>query len=311
MRSYVLRRLGFGLVVVLGVTLITFLLFHVFGGDPVAQFLGIKASAADIEAFRKEYGLDRPLFIQYFDYLWSIVRLDFGRSFVTRQSVAEMLWRGAGPSLSLTLPAVAAITVIAVCIGLIAAYFRGRPIDRGLIVFAVLGMSVSFLVYIVLGQYLLAFKFPLFHIHGYEAGFAARWAYLALPILILVVVGTGFDARFYRAVMVEEAEKDYVTTATAKGLSKPRVLFRHVLPNAAVPIITRVMISVPFLVTGSLLLESFFGIPGLGGVLLEALDRADFPVIKAYTLMVSIIFVLTNIATDVLYAIFDPRVRLS
>jgi peptide/nickel transport system permease protein len=311
MRTYILRRLGFGLVVVLGVTLITFFLFHVFGGDPVAQFLGIKAGAAEIEAFRKEYGLDRPLFVQYFDYLWSIIRLDFGRSFVTRESVAGMLYRGVGPSLSLTLPAVAAITVLAVCIGLIAAYFRGRPIDRGLIVLAVFGMSVSFLVYIVLGQYLLAFKFPLFHIHGYEAGFAARWAYLALPILILVVVGTGFDARFYRAVMVEEAQKDYVTTAIAKGLSKPKVLFRHVLPNAAVPIITRVMISVPFLVTGSLLLESFFGIPGLGGVLLEALDRADFPVIKAYTLMVSIIFVLTNIATDVLYAFFDPRVRLS
>jgi peptide/nickel transport system permease protein len=309
--KYIARRLFFGIPIVLGVTLVTFILFHVFGGDPVSQFLGKNATAADLEALRKEYGLDRPLLAQYFEYLGQILRLDFGRSFVTRQPVMSMLARGVGPTLSLTVPAVLAITVIAVCTGLLAAYFRGRPVDRLLIVLAVIGMSVSFLVYIVFGQYLLAFRWPLFHIHGYEESFVGRWAYLALPMIILVVVSTGFEARFYRAVMVEEAEKDYVVTGIAKGLSRTRVLFRHVLPNAAVPIITQVMISVPFLVTGSLLLESFFGIPGLGGILLESIDRADFPVIKACTVLISIVFVLTNIATDVLYAIFDPRVRLS
>lgn len=309
--KYVLRRLLFGVPIILGVTLITFILFHIFGGDPVAQFLGKNASAADIATYRAEYGLDRPIIVQYFDYLWQIARLDFGRSFVTRQPVIGMLIQGTGPTLSITVPALAGITVLALCIGLIAAHFRGRAIDRGLIVLAVIGMSLSFLVYVVFGQYLFAFVWPVFHIHGYEQGFGARWPYLALPILILIAVGTGFDARFYRAVMVEEATKDYATTALAKGCSRARVLFRHVLPNAAVPVITNVMISIPFLVTGSLLLESFFGIPGLGGVLLEAIDRADFPVIKAYTLMVSIVFVLANIATDVLYALFDPRVRLS
>lgn len=310
MWSYVGRRLLFGIPVILGVTLITFALFHVFGGDPVTAFLGKNASAAEIEAYRHEYGLDQPILIQYFDYLLQLVRLDFGRSFVTKQSVTSMLWGGLGPTLSMTIPALAGITVLALLIGLTAARFRGRLIDRALIVFAVLGMSLSFLVYVLFGQYWFAYHWPIFHIHGYEAGLFERWPYLALPILILIVVGTGFDARFYRSVMVEEVEKDYVTTALAKGCSQTRVLFRHVLPNAAVPVITNVMISVPFLVTGSLLLESFFGIPGLGGILLEAIDRADFPVIKAYTLMVSLVFVLANLATDVLYAIFDPRVRL-
>lgn len=310
MGRYVGRRLLFGIPVILGVTLITFVLFHVFGGDPVTAFLGKNATAAEIEAYRREYGLDQPILIQYFDYLFQLLRLDFGRSFVTKQSVASMLWEGLGPTLSMTLPALAGITVAALVIGLTAARFRGQWIDRALIVFAVLGMSVSFLVYVLFGQYLLAYRWQIFPIHGYESGFFERWPYLALPILLLIIVGTGFDARFYRSVMVEEVEKDYVTTALAKGCSRTRILFRHVLPNAAVPVITNVMISVPFLVTGSLLLESFFGIPGLGGILLEAIDRADFPVIKAYTLMVSLVFVFANLATDVLYAIFDPRVRL-
>ena len=156
-----------------------------------------------------------------------------------------------------------------------------------------------------------AFKFPFFQIHGYRDGILEKWQYLILPILIMLVVGMGYDTRYYRSVMVEETGKDYITTAFAKGLSKPRVMFLHMLKNAMVPIITRMMISVPFLVTGSLLLESFFGIPGLGSMLLDALGSSDLPIIKAYTVLISILFILSNIATDVLYAVVDPRVRLS
>jgi peptide/nickel transport system permease protein len=311
MRAYVLRRLLHGIPIILGVTLVTFLLFHVFGGDPVAQFLGKNASAADLAAYRKEYGFDQPLWRQYLDYLRQIASFDFGRSFVTHEPVIEMLARGAGPSLSLTVPALLATTILSVSLALLAARFRGRTLDRALVVLMVIGMSTSFLVYIVVGQYLLAFELPLFHIHGYQTGLVERWPYLALPILILIAVGLGYEAQFYRAVMLEEVRKDYFTTALAKGVGEARALFLHVLPNATVPIVTRVMISVPFLVTGSLLLESFFGVPGLGGTLLEAIDRADFPVIKAYTVMISLIFVLTNVLTDVLYAVLDPRVRLS
>lgn len=310
MRAYVIRRLLHGIPILLGVTLITFLLFHVFGGNPVVQFLGKSATAEEIARLEREHGLDRPLLVQYLGYLEEIVTLDFGRSFVTKEPVGEMLSRGAVPSLSLTLPALLATSLLAISIGLVAAFFRGRFMDRALMAAAVMGMSISFLVYIVVGQYLLAFQLPLFQIHGYEDGVTERWQYLALPILILVVVGLGYDTRFYRSVFVEETARDHVTTALAKGAGEGRVMFRHVLKNALIPIITRIMISLPFLVTGSLLLESFFGIPGLGTTLLDALNTADFPVIKAYTVLISVLFIVSTILNDVLYAVVDPRVRL-
>lgn len=311
MRAYVFRRLLHGIPIVLGVTLATFLLFHVFGGDPVVAFLGKHASPRDIDAFHHEYGFDRPLYMQYLRSLGQVVTLDFGRSFVTREPVLDMLLSRAGPSLSLTAPALLMTTVLAVSLSLLSALVRGGALDRALLILTVLGMSVSFLVYIVVGQYLFAFHWRLFHIHGYQGGLVERWPYLALPILILIIIGVSYDARFYRSVILEEIDRDYVMTARAKGASRARVLFVHVLGNAMVPVVTRVMISVPFLVTGSLLLESFFGIPGLGNMLLDAIDHADFPVIKAYTLLVSILFVLTNILTDIFYAVADPRVRLS
>jgi peptide/nickel transport system permease protein len=162
----------------------------------------------------------------------------------------------------------------------------------------------------VAGQYFIAFKAGLFQIYGYSSGLVGRWSYLYLPILIQVVVGVGYDVRFYRSVMVDEVSKQYVTTAYAKGLSRRTVMFKHMLKNALIPIITRVMIAVPFLVTGSLLIEKFFGIPGLGSQMLDAIGEQDYPVIKALTFLVSTLFILANILTDVLYAWADPRVRL-
>jgi peptide/nickel transport system permease protein len=311
MRGYLLKRLLQGIPIILGVTLITFVLFDVFGGNPVVQFLGKHATAEQIAEMERLYGFDRPLVVRYFDYLIQILTFDFGRSFASKEEVTALLLRRAPASLSLTIPALLATTLLSVSLASMAAYFRGRVVDRALMILAVIGMSISFLVYIVVGQYLLAFEWPLFHIHGYQEGFAERWQWVALPILIIVVVSMGYDARLYRSVMVEETNRDYVATALSKGVSLRRVLFVHVLKNSMVPIVTHVMLSVPFLVTGSLLLESFFGIPGLGGALLEAIDQADLPVIKAYTVMISILFVLSNLLTDAFYAWFDPRVRFS
>ncbi len=310
MFAYVVRRLLGGIPIILGVTLITFLLLNVVGGDPALQMAGKSATEADIQALRAEYGLDKPLFYQYLDYLKQVVTLDFGRSFKTKEPVADMISAQVGPSLSLTLPALIATSILAVSIGLIAASFRQRVLDRGLMALAVMGMSISFLVYIVVGQYALAFQLRAFQIHGYDSDFVGRWQYLILPIIVLVVVGLGYDTRFYRSVLVEEITRDHVTTAIAKGAAPVRVLTRHVLRNALIPIITRIMISLPFLVTGSLLLESFFGIPGLGAQLLDAIDSADFPVIRALTLLISVLFVVTTVLNDVLYAVVDPRVRL-
>ncbi len=309
MRAFIIRRLLWGIPVVLGVTLITFVLFNFFAKDPVVAFLGKSATEQDLQALRVQFGLDRPHYIQYLDYLRQIVTLDFGRSWATSEPISEMMSRGLGPTLAITIPGLVATTLLAVSVGLLAGSLRGKAADRLLMALAVAGMSVSFLVYIVVGQYLLAFRVRFFQIYGYESGFD-RWQYVALPIIVLVIVGMGYDSRFYRSVFVEEFTRDHVTTAVAKGAGSGRVMFRHVLKNALIPIITRVMISVPFLVTGSLLLESFFGIPGLGTMLLEALNTADFPVIKAYTVWISIVFIISTILNDVLYAVVDPRVRL-
>jgi peptide/nickel transport system permease protein len=307
--AYVLRRLLQGIPTLLGVTLITFFLLNVLGGDPAAARLGKSATAEDLAALRAEYGLDRPLPAQYVRYLREIVTLDFGRSFVTREPVREVLGQSVGPSLCITVPALFFTTTLGLGIALLSAFRRGGLLDRLLVVLAVFGMSISFLVYIVAGQYFLAYKLGWFQIYGYDAGWLARWEYLVLPIAIQVVVATGYDVRFYRAVVIEEAGRQHVRTAVAKGLGPVPVMLRHVLRNALIPVITRVMISVPFLVTGSLLLETFFGIPGLGLKVLTALNEQDYPVIKAVTVVVSAIFILANVLTDVLYSLVDPRVR--
>jgi peptide/nickel transport system permease protein len=292
------------------VTFITFLLLNVFGGDPVRARLGKSATPEDVAALRQEYGLDRSYAVQYATYLKEIVTLDFGRTFVTREPVRDVIVRSLGPSLSITLPALLLTTMISLSVGLVSAFNRGRLLDRALVVSSVLGMSISFLVYIVAGQYFLAYKLGWFQVYGYDSGWIGRWQYLALPILVQVVVAVGYDVRFYRSVMVEESERQHVRTAQAKGLARRVVMFKHVLKNALIPIITRVMITVPFLITGSVLVETFFGIPGLGLKILTALDEQDYPLIKAITVLVSALFILGNIVTDLLYSVVDPRVRL-
>lgn len=310
MGAYVARRLLQGLPTLVGVTLLTFLLLNVFGGDPVLVRLGKSATQADIDALRREYGLDRPLAEQYGRYLREIVTLDFGRSFVSREEVSSILARSVGPSLCITAPALALTTLVSLLLALVAARWRGSALDRALMAAAVAGMSISFLVFVVAGQYVLAYQLGWFQVYGYESGLLSRWQYLWLPILIQVVVATGYDVRFYRAVLVEETTRPHVATARAKGLPESAVLLKHVLRNALVPILTRVMISVPFLVTGSLLVESFFGIPGLGLKMLQALDGQDYPLVKAITVIVAALFIATNVLTDLLYAWVDPRVRL-
>lgn len=309
MPAWVLKRAGLGLATITGVVTLTFLLFHVFGGDPAVAFLGPNASAAELAELRAQHGLDRPWPAQLFALFTQLFTLDLGRSFVTRRPVIELFAERIGPSLSLGLPVVVVGTCAALLLALVAARHRGRRIDRAIVAGSVLATSVSVLVWIVAGQWLLAYALELFPIHGWASGIVERWPYLALPILILVVVGLGWDVQLYRAVVLDELSKDYVVTARAKGLSERTILVAHVLPNAAIPIVTRVVGALPYLVTGSLLLESYFGIPGLGTMLVDALDQADLPVIRAYTLFVSVLFVLASVATDLLYGLVDPRTR--
>lgn len=268
--------------------------------------------------------LYNPLHSQYVDFIRRIATFDFGtraRPYESwkyeGQNVGEKLRAAVGPTLAITIPDVVLTSVVAIFVGLISAYYRGTMLDRTLMVLVVLGMSVSVVVYIVLGQRFGAFWLneqlgrELFAVQGYEPGLKNWVRYFGLPVIIGVVVAMGYDTRFYRAVMVEESTRDYIVTALAKGATKPKIMFVHMLKNAMIPIITRIMITLPFLIGGSILLETQFQIPGMGRLLIESITNKDFPIVQTFVAMFAGIFLLTTILTDILYALVDPRVRLS
>lgn len=323
MWAYIIRRLVYNIPVYLCIVLLVMALLRV--KDPVPAMLGKNATEEQYQSKKKELGLDQPFFVQYGKLLGEIFTLQFDRKMWSQKgmSVGEQLQSAIIPSLMLTVPALILTSILSVCVGMISAFFRGRIVDKTLVILAVLGMSVSFLVYIIFGQYFGSFVLseslgrPVFAIHGYEP-LVENWRlkpenwffYMLLPVMISVIVSMGYDTRFYRAVIVEETGQDYITTARSKGAGRLKIMFVHVLRNAMIPIITRIMITLPFLVTGSILLESFFGIPGMGNVLLAAINNNDFPVIEVFVSVFAGLFILSIITTDVLYAIFDPRVRL-
>jgi peptide/nickel transport system permease protein len=317
MAAYIIRRLLSVVPITLGVLLITFLLFRVIGGNPAYRIAGKNATAARISQISHERGYDKPLFLNFQSFPRSLfdtqfprlcaqlTRLDFGESLSTKQRVSTMLRQGFLPSLCVTLPLFVIELILAITFALLAAYFRDTWLDRGLVVISVMGMSISTLVYIMVAQYWLASEWRLFPVWGFENPY-----YLALPVLIGVIAGVGGSVRFYRTVMLDEMFQEYVRTARAKGVPQQTILFRHVLRNAMIPILTNVIIAIPFLYTGALLLENFFGIPGLGRMTVTALFNGDEDVIFADVFIGSILFVIANVITDVAYTWADPRIRL-
>lgn len=310
MTAFLLRRLGQALAVVFGVALLTFLLFHAFAPDPVRAALGQHANPSSVAALRAQWGLDRPLLQQFWLFLSQIVHFDFGRSFVNGDDLATLIGNGAWVSLAVTVPPFIAGLLISVAVALFVAYHRGGWIDRLSRALFVGGMSVSALVYVIVLQYGLAYKLGWFPINGFAGGWGALH-YLLLPWLILLAVSIGPDVRLYRSVLLNEVRADHVRTARAKGASEARVLVRHVLPNAAIPILTNTVSSLPSLILGSLLLERFFSIPGIGDLVVSSLANGDFPVLKAVTVLSALALVAFNLLTDLLYAWADPRVRLA
>lgn len=310
MTAYVLRRLLLTVPTVLGVALLTFLLFNAFGPDPVRVALGQHATPAAIENLRQQWGLDKSLPLQFLDFLRQIVTFDYGKSFVTGEDLATQLKAGALVSLSVTAPPFFVGGVVNVALALVIARWREGLLDKMSRALFIAGMSISGLVYVLVLQYLLAFKFGWFPISGYVTGPGAV-AYLALPWTILLVISMGPDIRLYRTLFLDEASADYVRTARSKGASEGRVLMRHVLPNAWIPIITNNVTSLPFLILGSFLMERFFSIPGIGSLTIDALGRGDLPILKAVTVLSAIALVLFNLFSDLLYAWADPRVRLT
>lgn len=310
MFKYIVRRVLYMVPILLGVTLLTFLLFSVVGGNPALQAAGRHATAERVASIERELGIDKPLPIQYVNFLKQIVTFDFGRSWTSHELISDKFKEGIGPTLSLTLPAFTLIVVLSVIMAMLLAYYRGGVLDKLVMVVCLGAMSVSSLVYILYMQYGLAFLAGIFPISGWDDSMTERWQYVALPMLIFVAFSLGGNILFYRTVFLDEMYQDYVRTARAKGLDPRRVLFKHVLRNAMIPIITMIVLEMPFLILGSLLLESFFGIPGLGGLVVGAISNADFPVIKAITVVGAIIYMLFQLISDIMYAVVDPKIQL-
>lgn len=308
--NYIIRRSLYMIPVILGVCFIIFMLFNVLAGDPTALLLGKHATLEQMQELREQLGLNKSLLAQYFDVVKSAFTFDFGRSWSTKQQISSMILQGAVPSMTLTFPAFFIATFTSIILSVIVAYYRGKGIDLFIRITCIVMMSISSLAYILLFQHLLAFKFGWFEISGYEFGFPNFLYYVSLPIIIWIILSLGPDIRFYRTLILDEIYQDYVRTARAKGLSEKVILLKHVLRNAMIPIVTYTVVQVPFLILGSLLLESFFSIPGLGGIIINAINSSDFPVLKAMTILTAISYVIFTLVQDVIYTIVDPRVKL-
>jgi len=308
MLKYTLRRLVEVVPTTFGIILLAFFLFNVVGGSPAEVVLGKNATAESIAAFNHKWGYDKPLIwsfdSQFVNFVRSFVKGDLGYSIEMNEPVKDVLLRGVGPSLSLTVPILFGGTAVALMLAMLSAAFRGKAVDKAVLVCSTVLMSVNYVVWVLLGQFLLSYKVGLFPVWGYEGA-----AYLALPVLIGIVSSLGTDVRFFRTAILDESYKPYVLTARAKGLTKAEIMVRHILPNALIPIVTYVSLSIPWLFTGSLLLESFFGIPGLGSVSINAIHSADMAVVRAVVVLGALLYQFVNLATDLLYAALDPRVR--
>ncbi len=310
MFAYIVRRLLYAIPILLGTTFLLFLIFNVVPGDPALQLAGKYATAETIASIRHELGLDKPWYLQYVDMLKQLVTLDFGRSYATKQQITDMIIQGAGASFSLAFPAFMLATLMSIITGMILALYRGTWLDRGVVGLCVAAQSVSVLVYVLAGQYFLAYKMGWFPISGYDPSMIGRWQYLMLPGLIFISLSLAPSVRFYRTIILDEVYQDYVRTARSKGMGMKAIMLKHVLKNAMIPIITDLVISLPFLILGSLLLEGFFGIPGLGDLIVRAIANTDRPVLVSVTIFGTAAYVVFNLLSDVLYALVDPRVQL-
>ena len=305
MLKYALRRLLEAIPTTFGILLLSFFLFNVVGGSPAAVILGKNATAEAIVAFDRKWGYDQPVLVQFGRFVRDVFRGDFGYSLENHEAVLDVLARGVGPSLSLTVPILLGGTIVALMLAMLSVAYRGRLVDKAVLLVSTVLMSVNYVVWVLGGQFFLSYKAGLFPVWGYESAL-----YLVLPVLIGILSSLGTDVRFFRTAILDEVYKPYVLTARAKGLSGVAVMVRHVLRNALIPIVTYVSLSIPWLFSGSILLESFFGIPGLGNVSLNAIHSADMAVVRAVVVLGALLYQTVNLATDLLYAWLDPRVRL-
>jgi peptide/nickel transport system permease protein len=295
----------------LGVILLVFILFNWVGGDPAYVLAGKISSAEQIENIRRQLGVDQPFYVQLWIFVKQVLTADFGASWSTNEAVSHIMATRLGPSLTVLIPLLIISTLVAIGLALAVAYVRGSLTDRAVMIVCTVGLSVSILVYIIVFQYVFAYKLGWFPVQGWGDGFWHNLiVYASLPIIILLVVSVAPDLRLFRTFVLDEINQDYVRTARAKGVSENRIMWVHVLRNASIPIITHVMAQLPGLLIGAFLVERFFSIPGIGREVILAVERSDFPVIKAITVYVAVATMVVNLLTDLMYKAVDPRVQL-
>ncbi|CRI63600.1 Binding-protein-dependent transport systems inner membrane component [Thiocapsa sp. KS1] len=324
MTAYIIRRLIYAIPILIGVNLITFVLFFVVNApdDMARMHLGEKRVTEEaIQTWKQEHGYDRPLLYNpdasglgrftetiFFEKSIRLFVFDFGSSDNGRDigyDISQRMW----PSLAIAIPVLLVGLSFNISYALFIVFFRATYVDIGSVVLLVAMMSISGLFYIIGGQFLLGKLFHLVPISGYDTGVEA-WKFLILPVIVGVIGGIGAGTRWYRTLFLEEISKDYVRTARAKGLSERRVLFRHVLQNALIPILTGVVVVLPLLFMGSLISESFFGIPGLGSYTIDAINSQDFAIVRSMVFLGAVLYIVGLILTDISYTLVDPRVRL-
>jgi peptide/nickel transport system permease protein len=324
MIAYLVRRVFYAIPTLIGVNLLTFVLFFVVNTpDDMARIqLGIKyVTPAAIERWKAEHGYDKPLLYDgqadgidrvtntiFFEKSVKLFAFDFGQAEDGRDIAHEITTR-MGPSLAIALPVFLVGLLITVSFALMLVFFRATYLDFGGVVLCVAMMSISSLFYIIGGQYLISKLWHLVPISGYSGSFGSI-RFLILPVAIGVISGIGASSRWYRTIFLEEINRDYVRTARAKGLSETTVLFRHVLKNGMLPILTGVVVVIPLLFMGSLLTESFFGVPGLGSYTIDAIRAQDFAVVRAMVFIGSVLYIVGLLLTDISYSLVDPRIRM-
>lgn len=323
MFAYLIRRLFFFVPIVFGVMLLTFVLFFVVQSPEATarRVLGQKATPKSVENWLHNRGYDKPLLINttpgqpwhdslFVNQFGRLVTFDLGTSDVSGRPLREIFVQGALPSLLLTVPAFLVSLLVSVALALYLVFIRNAAVDFTATFLCVALMSVPVMVYVIFGQFFVAQVLNYFPAFGFEASGWSAPKFLLLPVALMVVSGLGADVRLFRALFLEEMGQDYIRTARAKGVSKARVLLSHVFKNGLINLITLVVASLPFLIMGSLLLENFFGIPGLGNVLVTAIQAPDFAVVQASVFLGSLMYLGGLLLTDLCYAWADPRIRL-
>jgi peptide/nickel transport system permease protein len=311
MAAYLLRRLWQMVPTILGVVLLVFFLFKYFGGDPAEILGGLNATPEQIAAIRQQLGLDEPVWVQLWIYLKSVVTFDWGKSWATNEAVSNLFATRLPATLTVMLPILVLEALIALPIAMWVAYRRGSLADRTIMVISTVALSISFLVYVIVGQYVFGFQLGWFPVQGWSDSVCTNLVtYAPLPVLLAVAVSLAPYTRLYRTFFLDELGHDYVRTARAKGMTENTIMFKHVLRNAMIPILTNIGLALPSVFVGSFLIEVFFSIPGLGREVLLAVNRSDYPVIQAIAVYLAVLTMLINLAVDVMFKLVDPRVQL-